>query len=141
MLIRLGVKSLLITSYILSMKKLLFLSLLIILMFGACQDEDRFPVCGNDEISDIPWFKEKIKEFGGEGEFAQYQYVLAADYQGGKAFIFGNCCPFCLSVFLVYDCNGNELGYLGSGEGGIPSSDLMNQTLIWKAENSACNFE
>ena len=123
------------------MRKLLSLSFFLVLILAACQEDDRLPVCGNNEITDLAWFDDKIKEFGGEGEFARFQYVLAADYQGGKAFIFGNCCPSCLSVFMVYDCSGNELGYLGSGEGGIPSEELLNQTLVWKAENSACNFE
>jgi hypothetical protein len=65
--------------------------------------------------------------------FGVYEYVQQSTYQGNTVFIFGNCCPFCDSIFLVKDCEGKVVD--------VPAGDVNGTTtVIWKPENSQCVF-
>jgi hypothetical protein len=58
-----------------------------------------------------------------------------AVYQGETVFIQTSCDPLGNSVFPVYNCSGELVGYLGE----ISSGSLTNLSVLWIPANSACN--
>lgn len=92
----------------------------------------------HDPILDLPWLHAKIEEMMQHSSMIKYFYIIELKQQGQTVFIFANCCPFCNSVFLVYDCEGNSIGSLGDDRF---DADLASRgKVIWKAENSSCGF-
>ncbi len=119
------------TEYILTLCFLFFLS---------CTKDDVQKACYNeDPVEELEWLSSQISELEA-GSLSEYQYIKQAEYKGELVFVFGNCCPFCGSVFSVYNCSGEKIGHLGNREEDIDFSKLENVTLIWKPNNSQCNF-
>ncbi|MBL0739723.1 hypothetical protein [Chryseolinea lacunae] len=114
--------------------------LLLGLLAFACDNKKCDPspageACGvANPVENLVWLRDRITELKtNNAELAKYFYVQQSTYQGQTVFIFGNCCPFCDSIFLVRDCAGNTLDIASGSVDGAT-------TVIWKAENSLCTF-
>jgi len=115
--------------------KATLLSLLLLTIAVAChRDKNELDplVCGvANPTENLPWLKAVIDEYKKDQDgLMKYKYVLQSTYKGSTVFVFGNCCPFCLSMILVRDCEGNRIE-VKAGEG-------EPTTVIWKPENSTC---
>jgi hypothetical protein len=120
------------------MKKLIPL-LFLMLCLGSCKECEGPTVCGTENpTEDLAWLKNLINEIKGNS-FSKYNYIVQATYEGRTVFLVQNCCPFCATIVPVYDCEGNNLGYL-TGENGINPEKLRGEKVIWKPENSECVF-
>jgi len=115
------------------------LPLLLLFVVAACHCDKNEPqptqYCGVvNPVENLPWLKATIDDFeNNRSGFGVYQYVQQSTYQGNTVFIFGNCCPFCDSIFLVKDCEGHAVDITAAAVDG-PT------TVIWKPENSLCVF-
>ncbi len=47
----------------------------------------------------------------------------------------GNCNPLANYISSVYNCNGDFVGYTNDIQ-----AELSDVSLVWKSENSNCNF-
>ncbi|HEY9116685.1 MAG TPA: hypothetical protein VIN11_02600 [Roseivirga sp.] len=114
------------------MKKLIALLCLLAIVWG-CGDVE-FSNCGEVTAENTVWLQEAIEERQDD----IYAWIKRADYQGNDVLVFGNCCPNCGSIFSVYSCDGQLLGYLGNE---IELEEVTNYQLFWKPSNSACDFD
>ena len=67
----------------------------------------------------------------------QYNYINSGIYKSQEVFILKNCCPFCASVFIVYACDGNQIGTIGADD--INPDKIENEKLFWAAPDNQCN--
>jgi len=110
----------------------------LVLILTGCTHHDLPPAaCGSvDPQANLPRLAEKIHELN-DNELSRYNYITTAQYESQTVFIVKNCCPFCLSVFEVYDCQGNALFVLSEDT----QEKMSGERLVWAAEESECNFE
>lgn len=121
-------------------KTVLALALLLLTMLSCKDDDDNLSnSCHiSNPVEDLDWLKEKIEELAQtDSELLKYFYVSQNTYMGKTIFIFPNCCPHCNSVVPVYDCEGNNIGFVGDDN--ISTNILNNDTIIWRPENFSCN--
>jgi len=114
--------------------------MLSIILFSACTEQDE-PGLVLDP--DLVWLNERIQEMEqSTDELSRYFYVSSGSYEGGRVFIFANCCPHCNTVTPVYNVEGELLGFLSySGNDGIPNADISDQKLYWKPKKFLCNIK
>ena len=103
------------------------LFVLMLVLFG-CHNDDNVEPCGED----LEWLDQRVLEL----EDQSYFYVTQGSYQGETVFIFKDCCPFCVTVWLVFSCAGEQLGSISFND--IAESDISNETLYWTPENFEC---
>lgn len=113
--------------------------MLSIILFSACTEQDEPYVLDPNLV----WLNDKIQEMErSTDELSRYFYVSSGLYEGGRVFIFANCCPHCNTVTPVYNEEGDLLGFLSySGNEGIIHGDISDQKLYWKPKNSLCNLK
>lgn len=87
-------------------------------------------------IENLNWLKSEIDILEKEA----YNYVKQAKYNDQTVFVFANYNPFINSVFLVKNCEGNNIGIIGNREQDIPFKILDEGVIIWKADNSECDL-
>ncbi|WP_111669851.1 hypothetical protein [Algoriphagus litoralis] len=124
------------------MKKVLLLFLIISSLISSCSEEDLDPVqaCNtNNALVELPWLAELIEAQEQSEIGKKYSYISKGIYQGETIFSLQNCCPFCNSIYLVINCEGETLGYLGSG--GIEPSSITDWEVIWKSSENTCVTE
>lgn len=124
------------------MKKIVFIVCLS-LIFLACSNSEEFnskSACGVDNpVEDLAWLKNKIKQMEQDDEVDyQYSYIKQTSAEKRDIFIYANCDPLANSVFIVYNCSGENIGYIGDEK--FPSELLSKGTVIWKTTDNKCNF-
>jgi hypothetical protein len=62
--------------------------------------------------------------------------VYKKKHQSQTVFIFANCCPMCNSIYLVFNCAGERIGYVGDDK--FDFKILESGRVIWKAADSSC---
>ena len=105
----------------------------------ACSEDDSGN-CLTESEEGSNWLTIQIQDIQNSG-IEEYFYVTQASYLGQTVFIFGNCCPFCLTITPVYDCSGEVLGILGTGPDAIDPSLIKNERLFWKPEDFVCQLD
>jgi len=86
------------------MKKVFSLFCTILFSAFSCE-KDTINVCSVDPVEDLSWLQSRIRLLE-QSSLENYSYVQQAELLQETVFIFGNCCPFCLSVRPVYNCQG-----------------------------------
>jgi hypothetical protein len=116
------------------MNKLTFAFMIGILLLGSCNEKDDPTTCGGENpTEDLAWLKSLIENSESDG-LAEYAYLIQATYKGRTVFSMASCCPFCRSVPLILDCQGNVVE-------DVSLNELENQQVIWRPENSVCNLD
>ncbi len=81
---------------------------------------------------EIAWLKEAIDNVKQD----VYSYYVMANYKGETVFYYGNCNPAANYSSIVQNCSGENLG---------DTNDLYYEltqiTILWKHEESKCNFQ
>jgi len=117
------------------MKKLYFP--LLVLLAAACDRENchepKFVACGVvNPAENIAWLRATIDQYKNDtSDEAKYRYILQAICNGRTVFVFGNCCPYCLSRIDVKDCDGNDVDVKAD-------APTQTVTVIWQAEQLPC---
>ncbi len=126
------------------MKKLAFILCVSFLL--SCSNSEEFnskSACGVDNpIENLAWLKSEIEQREqnqiDQTVDWQYHYIMLVAFEKKDIFIYGNCCPNCNSVYVVNNCNGVKIGFIGDEKF---SSDLLSTgKLIWKSKNNECDF-
>ena len=126
------------------MKKTAFILLLSLLTFS-CNDEDSntTSACGVDNpVQDLTWLKNEIEKRESdqieETIDWQYHYIMQTTLDKQDIFIYGNCDPLLNSVDVVYNCSGENIGFIGDEE--FPTDLRSKANIIWKGQGNQCNF-
>ena len=120
-------------------KLLIALFPIIMLVFSCHKDNDDDVLIIECEFSnpieDLEWLKNLIND-----EYAQQasgeSYITQVNHNNNILFIVDNCCDWCGSVILVYYCNGEYAGYMGSEN--LPFTLRDEDTIIWTPDNFKC---
>jgi hypothetical protein len=124
------------------MKRYILLFTIVTFVTLSC-DEDAEPgtTCSvQNPVEDLEWLAAAIQDLS-ESAMSEYLWVSKAKYRFMTVFIFGNCCPNCNSIFSVYNCSGEYIGFIGTGEGSVDPGILDKDVIVWTTEDSGCNFQ
>jgi hypothetical protein len=106
-----------------------------ITLFSCDKDENTNSKKNNCNVSnpaeEIGWLKDAIDNVKQD----EYSYYAMANYKGETVFYYGNCNPAANYVSIIRNCSGENLGYTNDLQ-----ADLTDITILWKHENSKCNF-
>ena len=115
------------------------------LLFLACEeDPSSINICDAENPSEnLEWLAGVIEDYQqfamDDPALAQYFYISQAQYQGATVIIIANCCPFCDSVFPVFNCQGDRIGRLGCREQDVDFNILETDEIIWSPDNFSCS--
>ncbi len=103
----------------------------------SCEKDDNTDLGNNknnlsNPAEEIGWLKEAINNVKQD----QYAYYVMAKYKGEIVFYYGNCDPAANYVSFIKDFSGNNLGYTND-----LYDELSDITILWKHEESKCNFK
>ena len=110
---------------------LLLIGLLLLTQLNSCTKEESNDLICNTEnpIEELKWLNNMVRDF------SEYEYIRLADYKGQVVFYNVNCDPLVNYVSITYNCKGEALGFTGN-----LSMDFSNDQLLWKPDNSVCDF-
>lgn len=117
-------------------KYLLSFSILILIFSSSCEKKEiTTNTCGvSNPIEDLSWLKKEINEI--EQSNAKYSYYMIAKFNGKSVFFYGNCNPVVNYVSYLRSCSGEIIGNTN-----LYYTDLTEVDVLWKPENSICNFD
>ena len=127
------------TGYTMKLIKL-FIVLLIVISCDSNKNEIESKSACNVEnpVEDLTWLKAEIdNRVQNPTDFTKYESILQGEYNGENVFIFTNCCPHCNTIIPIYNCEGEQIGYMGDGN--FDSDSVKKTIIIWKPSNSVCN--
>jgi hypothetical protein len=58
---------------------------------------------------------------------------MQAEYNHEVVFYIGNCCPYCTTIILHYDCSGNLIE-------NVDHTKVVNDKIVWKPKDFACSL-
>jgi hypothetical protein len=120
-------------------------SLLFVFVLTACEYNDigemNGPVCGvQDPIHDLAWLKDKITSFEAQqtnnpdiGNLYSYFYISQATMNGETVFVLDNCCPFCNTRLVAFNCAGDEVEVRSR-------ESFQVAKIIWKPQGFQCSI-
>jgi len=123
------------------MKKVCKILIVCLIFFSCSSNDDQLKnICSvNDPIVDLVWLKTKIEQREENiTEFSKYQYISQSIHKGESVIIDANCDPLANSVFVVFNCKGENIGFIGDEN--FPFEVLTNGQVIWKTDDSVCSF-
>ncbi len=123
--------------------KTVYKILMICFLLTSCSSDDdlKFKVlCSVDNpTTDLPWLKAEIEaREQNVTEFSRYLYISQAIHKGEAIIIYADCCPVCNSVYVVYNCRGENIGFIGDGN--FTLETLSSGKVIWKTDDNSCSF-
>ncbi len=93
----------------------------------------------NDPTIDLAWLKAEIEERElNIDASSKYYYISQAIHTEDDVIIYANCDPLANSVFSVFNCSGENIGFIGDGN--FTTETLMSGKIIWQTNNFACEF-
>ncbi|MDO5968438.1 hypothetical protein Q4Q35_01325 [Flavivirga aquimarina] len=124
------------------MKNTLLFTTLFFISFLSCKnDDDNFNNTCNvlNPVEDLSWLKEQIAELETENStFLKFMYFSQTKYDEQTVYVLRNCCPYCNTAILVYNCEGIHIGTIGNDDNDITPDILKNEIIIWEASNFEC---
>lgn len=93
----------------------------------------------DDPIEDLDWLRAEVAERTENMDASsKYYYISQAITREGTVFIYGNCDPVANTVLPVFNCSGENIGFIGDGN--FTDEALTSAKIIWKPEDFACQF-
>lgn len=117
------------------MRSLLPIFAVFIISISCCDDDERPLACGaEDPVDEFTWLRAIVEDLE-QSTIKEYFYVVQAEFKGNTVFYVNNCCPFCMTVIIYRDCNGNALELANADV-----ASLKDEKIIWKPDNFACQL-
>lgn len=97
----------------------------------------------SNPLEQLLWLKNTVQSLDSFPEREKFTVISMAKYNGGTVFTEGSCDPRVDYVIPVWNCSGERIGIVGSGD--IPGEEVIDMTrltnwkVIWKSQNSVCN--
>ena len=120
--------------------KLLFVAL----FFVACSDDGfvffELQACNTDNaLTELDWLRQEIQKRSKDfSEDAKYCYITMASARGQTVFLYKDCNPLIDKVIPIFDCQGNELGFLGDED--FQFKVIEDERIIFSPPNFACQL-
>jgi hypothetical protein len=112
--------------------------MIIVPFFAGCtsddvQNSDKELTCGFvNPTADLMWLKAEIASLEATKSVVYpYIYLVHGELNGETVFVFENCCPFCDSAPIVYNCHGEPVQFQ-SGQ------TLQKVKVIWRPDGFQC---
>lgn len=111
--------------------------LILLTLISCSEEEGPIALCGGtSELDELAWVQELIDELEKSKISREFSYLMSGDFEGTTYLYLGNCCPYCNSIPVVYDCQGNRME---------DSSDLIfkldNVHLVYKSDSNSCQLD
>lgn len=105
--------------------------IILVLVLSSCSnDDDNNLTCNvEDAVEELVWLNEMVSTL------TDYEYIRTANYMGDAIFYNVNCDPTVNYVSILYNCEGEELGFTNDFR-----DQLSNDQILWLPENSQCSF-
>lgn len=111
----------------------------IVFSFSCQEDVVPGPACNvENPVRDLDWLADIAEELDNSG-LREVFYISQAEYRLKTVFIVRNCCVNCSTLPPpVYNCEGKQIGSIGTGKEDIDPEILENSIIVWKTDNFAC---
>ncbi|AZQ57448.1 hypothetical protein EJ994_00980 [Maribacter sp. MJ134] len=121
------------------MKRCILLASFISLI-SCSTDDSNLPIiaaCDTaNPIEDLTWLRAQTEVIkNDQSDIAQYFFIEIAEYQNQTVFLANNCCPICGTVVPIYNCEGEQIGFLGSD---ILMDELSDTRIIFSRDDFSC---
>ena len=111
----------------------------ILLMFSCVKDKSQplATICNvTNPLTQLDWLQSKVKSIVElNPDVSKYIMIQSATYNSETVFIQTNCDPLGNSNYPVYNCSGVFIGNMAE----LGFNYFTNQSILWKASNSACS--
>ena len=104
----------------------------VLLTLFSCKNSP-IPVCDNNEGSEVNWVHEQVETLTTLDD--SYSYIIQVEYKSELVYSVQGCNPAASYILAYYRCNGELI------EGPYDDSDFENATVIWRPDDSPCNFD
>lgn len=122
-----------------------FLFGLLLICFGCNNDDNDFVqlsvgACGMERpLEDLEWLRAEVeKRKNDSSEDARYCYISQFDQNSMTYFLYEDCNPLVDKVILVYNCEGENIGFIGDDN--FEFEVFAKRTVIFYPKNTRCNF-
>ena len=95
------------------------------------------PACGvEDPLQHLHWLREQVASLESHKTTNAYPYlfITQAELNGETVFVMDNCCWFCDTMILAYNCKGEVVLQLQNRD------EVKNAKIIWKPEGFQCSI-
>ena len=118
----------------------LFLVAILATTLWSCNNEFTTPLdcIDSSQVENTSWFKEYIAQF--EERNDGYWYLQVGSYNFQTVYLPGNCCPYCSTVPAVLNCQGEQIGVLGTRDGQIDPDEIKDVQVIWRSPDFKCQL-
>jgi len=118
------------------------LSIFFIVLSCNSDDDQLIPFCSVDNpVEDLAWLKADIEEREQNiNENSKYYYIVQLIYKEESIIIYANCDPLIDSILPIFNCEGENIGYVGDENFSFGFDFLNKGQIIWKTNNFACEF-
>lgn len=85
----------------------------------------------DNPLTELAWLKTTVEEL----EQSDFQHtIVKARYNNETVFVIYTCCSNCSYIIPVYNCEGEQLGVVGSQNDNIPPDALKDSEELWRSE-------
>lgn len=93
----------------------------------------------NNPLEELDWLRSEVeKRKNDSSETARYCYISQFEQNGITYFLYEDCDPLVDKVILVYNCAGENIGFIGDDN--FPFQIFMERKVIFYPKNTLCNF-
>lgn len=125
-----------------SFKRIAFPLVFLIAFSFSCQ-EDIVPgsACNvENPVRDLDWLADIAEELNNSGTRDVF-YISQSKYRLKTVFIVRNCCVNCSTLPPpVYNCEGKQIGSIGTGKEDIDPEILENSIIVWSTDDFSCTI-
>lgn len=119
---------------------------LIFILFVGCNNDDNdfvqlaIEACGvENPLEDLEWLRAEVERRKNDAsEDARYCYISQFEQNETTYFLYEDCNPLVDKVISVYNCEGENVGFIGDDN--FPFQNLIEVTVIFRPKNTLCNF-
>lgn len=131
------------------MKRSHYIIVLVVVMCS-CKEESIDNCSVKSPLEQLPWLADEISSLQSSTTLAPYFYIAKAKYRGNTVFIIENCCALCNTITIVFNCEGNMIGYVAGTVDAKPvhlgtvtltpivNRDLSSHSILWKPDKFGC---
>lgn len=124
-----------------------FLLLGLIFIFIGCNNDDsgfvQLPLeaCGvENPLEDLEWLRTEVERRKNDSsEDARYCYISLFEQNSITYFLYEDCNPLVDKIILVYNCEGENVGFVGDDT--FDFQIFAERTVIFYPKNTLCDFD
>jgi len=123
-----------------------FLCIAIGLLWGCSGDDDDFVAvrlsgCNvENPLVELDWLKSEVERRKNDSsEDARYCFISQVEVDENTYFLYEDCNPFVDKITLLYDCQGENVGFVGDDT--FEFNILETRTIIFYPQDTLCELD